>query len=253
MSNPFALQPAPAHADHARWRTLVAEGDRREADLVALQIDLQKLQTRYLDEIGALYRQLDELERAIADAEIRAGLRPPAPEAADDGDDHEPAAKDGEAMMSCSNRGRPSDDLRRMFRDIAKAIHPDRALDERTRYRRHSLMAEANRAYAERDADRLRLILRRWRQSPDAFADDLPGDDGRGMARRIAAAEERIADLDAALADLRRTAIYRLKTKIDETKTQGWDLFSEMVLQVKSEIGRAKARLVVVRRQTPGG
>jgi hypothetical protein len=44
-----------------------------------------------------------------------------------------------------------------MFQDVARAVHPD-ALpdaqhDERTRYRRHSLMAEANRAYAERDED----------------------------------------------------------------------------------------------------
>jgi hypothetical protein len=32
-----------------------------------------------------------------------------------------------------------------MFRDIAKAIHPDRAHNSAARDRRHSLMAEANR------------------------------------------------------------------------------------------------------------
>lgn len=64
--------------------------------------------------------------------------------------------------------GLTSDGIRNLFRDVAKAIHPDLTHDERARTRRQALMAEANRAYADGDEEQLRLILAAWQQSPEA-------------------------------------------------------------------------------------
>ena len=50
--------------------------------------------------------------------------------------------------------------------------------------------------------------------------------------------------IDVEFADLRKSAIWRLRTKLAETRAQGWDLFAEMVAQVKSEVARATARLI---------
>ena len=52
-----------------------------------------------------------------------------------------------------------SDAVRTLFRDVAKTIHPDLALDEHPRHRRHALMIEANKAYARGDEEQLRWIL----------------------------------------------------------------------------------------------
>ena len=109
-------------------------------------------------------------------------------------------------------------------------------------------MAEANRAYAERDADRLLLIFRRWKRSADAVPDDHPNAAELRVQRRIAEAEEQLAAIDLEFTELRNSAIARLKHKIDETRRQGWDLFAEMVAQVRSDIARAKARLAAARR-----
>ena len=128
---------------------------------------------------------------------------------------------------------------RRKMADIARSIHPDRAIDGPARYRRHSLMAEANRAYADRDADRLRLILHAWQNSADSIRDDEPN----ANARRIVLLESLLAAIEAEFAELRASAIYKLKTKLDRTRAEGWDLFAEMRLQVQGEVSRAKARL----------
>ena len=48
---------------------------------------------------------------------------------------------------------------------------------------------------------------------------------------------------------LRSSAIGRLKTKIDDTRAQGWDLLAEIVSEVKRQIGRSTARLAALRRQ----
>lgn len=227
-----------------RLRDLEATLEARERDLDALKVELQGLQDRYLTEIGVLYRDLAALESDIMVEEVRAGLRPSpegdAPEVDDGGN--------GPADNLFVHRTPPSDDLKRAFRDLAKAIHPDLAFDDAARYRRHSLMAEANRAYAERDEDRLRLILHAWRRSPESVIGDDPEADRQRVERRAAEIDERLVAIEAEFADLRRSAIFRLKGKIDDAKAGGWDLFAEMRLQTTAEIRRATARLGKLKR-----
>lgn len=240
-----ALQAAAPDADRARLAALEATVAERERELTTLKRDLLTLQSRYLDEIGGLYRKLSGIETAIADAEIALGLR--VPEEATDPDEGsgDATADEGnaEALAGCGHRAAPSADLKRIFRQLAKTIHPDLALDGPARYRRHSLMAEANRAYAERDEDRLRLILSRWELGDALDVHDQP------VPRRIAALEERRLAMDAELADLKTSAIWRLHKKMDDARQQGWDLFAEMIREVEREIRRAEAKLARLERR----
>jgi len=247
--DPFALQPVPPDADAARLAELEARLIAREAELDALKLDLQALQAKYLEEIGTFYRRLNDLEREAIDAEVRAGLRPPPEELApdDSASSGEGSPADGDEL-ACGSQAAPSDMLKRVFRDVAKTIHPDRAVDEAARLRRHSLMAEANRAYAERDADRLLLILHRWERSPDSVPADDPDAERLRLQRRLAEMEERLALVEAEFIELRNSAIARLRNKIEETRRKGWDLFAEMVMQVRADVARAQARLVTAQR-----
>mgnify|MGYP005818226439 CR=1 FL=1 len=127
----FPLVVAPREAAEARVASLSTELAQREAELDTFKRDLHELQSRYLSEIGVLYAELDPLDAALAEAEIRAGLRPP-PE-----DDHKQGAPEAPVDTTQVTRGAPSADLKRAFRDLAKAIHPDLAFDEAARYRRH--------------------------------------------------------------------------------------------------------------------
>jgi DNA-binding transcriptional MerR regulator len=111
-------------------------------------------------------------------------------------------------------------------------------------------MAEANRAYAERDEDRLRLILRAWKLDEDAALCSDPEAERARLQRRAAALTERLAALDADFAALRSSAIARLKNRIDEARAQGWDLFAEMVRQIKREIAAARIKLMRLRRRS---
>ena len=200
--------------------------------------------------IGALYRELNDLEGRVIDIEVRAGLRPPPDDDPQPDVAADPDAAGGGAEAACGEHGAPSDILKRVFRDVARNIHPDRAPDEAARMRRHSLMAEANRAYAERDHDRLLFILRRWERSPDAVSADDPDAERLRRQRRIAEIEDQLAEIDAEFVELRNSAIARLKLKIDETRRQGWDLFAEMVAQVRTDIARAQSRLAAAKKMT---
>lgn len=244
MSEESALQPVAVEPSRARLAALELQLAERERALAAMTTDLHRLQSRYLGAVGGFYAELIELERAIVEAEIRAGLRPavepPNPAAAD-----EPADRDAASLGSdgCSNRAAPSSDLKAIFRNLAKSIHPDLALDEPARWRRHSLMAEANRAYAERDEDRLRLMLHAWERSADAVPSDDPDAEAERVRRRLAGIEDRLIVIGREFDDLHASAIGRLQQKIDDARRQGWDLFAEMVAEVKREVRRAKAKL----------
>jgi hypothetical protein len=244
-----AIQLAPPDGDRVRLAALERDLADREAELAAAKAELQELQSRYLREIGPFYATLSGLEAAVIEAEIQAGLRPPFdPDAAGSDED---AAGDEDSAPACGHRSAPSDDLKRAFRDVAKAIHPDLALDEPARYRRHSLMAEANRAYAERDEDRLRLIMRAWERDPEASVDEATDGDRQRIQRRMSNIDERLVNIQAETAGLRASAIWRLRSRIDEARQQGWDLFAEMILQVKGEIARTAARLSALQRSHP--
>ena len=245
-SVPPSLQPVAKDADRARLAAVELELVVRERDLLAIKAELHALQRRYLQEVGPHYAQLADLDAKITEREIAAGLRP----AIDDDDategDDDAGERELEMTSSCSNRGAPTDDLKKMFRQLAKSIHPDLALNDPARWRRHSLMAEANRAYAERDEDRLRLIMNTWERMPGAALDDDPDAAQERVRRRLADADARMIAIDLELADLRRSAIWRLKTKIDDARAQGWDLFAEMILSVKREVQRASWRLATL-------
>ncbi len=241
VSSSRSLEPAAASPSQSRVAALEAQLAERIRELTTLQTELLELQNRYLAEIGPLYAELAELEASVADVEIRLGFRPAeSAEPVDTDEDAEPPA-------GCGQRSSPSVDLKRIFRDVAKAVHPDRAMDDAARFRRHSLMAEANRAYAEQDEDRLRLILRAWEQSPEAVVGDTPEAAEARLARRAVELEMRLADLERECAAVRGSAIARLQRRIAETRAQGWDLFAEMLLHVKREIARARARLASIR------
>jgi hypothetical protein len=242
----LTVRPAGADPTREELAALELRAAEREASLTAYKLDLQQLQARYLADVGALYAELTVLDAAILEEEIRQGLRQPVENATDA--DGEGVGDDGEDMAGCGNRAAPSADLKRMFRDLAKTIHPDLGRDDAARYRRHSLMAEANRAYAERDFDRLRLILRTWERSPEAILGDDPEADRERLRRRIDELHVRLIEIDGEMAGLRDSAIARLKRKIDGARDQGWDLFAEMIRHVQREIAAGKARLAVLRR-----
>src|SRR5690606_28307125 len=124
-----ALEPVLPSADAAEVLALEAQLRERENELNTLKLDLQDLQSRHLTEIGPLYRDLAEIEDELIDLEIRAGLRPP-PE--DDVDETEEDDEPGTAQeaAACDDRGGASADvLKRVFRDVAKNIHPDLAMN----------------------------------------------------------------------------------------------------------------------------
>jgi hypothetical protein len=216
----------------------------RAHDVTRVKSALDAFRVRYRQEVGLLHEELDELEEAIADAEL--GNAPPASELEREG---EAASQSGVPPGEPAPRY-TSDAVRKLFRDVAKAIHPDLARDDGTRDRRHKLMIEANRAYAVGDEEGLRRILDAWEKSPEA----VEGSDQEAMrlrlVRRIAQIEAELEWLAAEFDELKATPLWKLKAMVDEASRQGKDLMRDMIRRLQRDILVARNRLEAMRPPT---
>jgi hypothetical protein len=125
----------------ARVSTREAELRARTGELTGVEAALTAFKIRYRQDVGLLHEELDELEQAISAAELGEIHRRLEQEG-------QPAAAPPSSRLDSAPRY-TSDAVRALFRDVAKAIHPDLSRGDHTRDRRHALMIEANRAYAK--------------------------------------------------------------------------------------------------------
>jgi hypothetical protein len=224
----------------ARMASLEGTLTERSADVVRVKATLDAFKIQYRQRVGLLHEELDELERAIEEAEQGERAKGPQNEPVDP--TASPTDPKAEPLARCT-----SDAVRKLFRDVAKAIHPDLAPDELTRDRRHTLMVEANRAYALGDEDRLRLILQSWERSPEAVQGSDPEAARLRLTRRIAQIEEQLNVCAVELAELKDTPMWKLKTMVDEAAGRGKDLVRDMVGRLKRDIMVARNRLEAIR------
>src|ERR1019366_8821684 len=141
----------------AAIRAALAE---RELELVDLHSQLAAFEGRYLRHVGTLYAELDEWKALIS--ELHARLDPSAAvedQAYEARQQAHRTYEDAHGAASKTTDFTPSPELKSLFREIAKRIHPDFCRDASDLARRTRFIAEANRAYEAGDAEALQRIL----------------------------------------------------------------------------------------------
>lgn len=138
----------------------------------------------------------------------------------------------------------PSADLKRLFRQLAQKIHPDRATDEIDRAWRSDLMSEANRAYRAGDEMVLHDILSQWQAGrPEQAAGEAPAIAPKGLARQVARMQRRLAEIEAQLNRLIASRLYELFAAANLAHQRGRDLLQEMAEQLDAQIAATRLRL----------
>jgi hypothetical protein len=224
----------------SRAAALEAELAARDAEIAGIKAGLAAFKITYRQEVGLLHEELDELERAIAEAEL--GELAKQAERRDREANVPPAGPPAASLPRFT-----SDAVRRLFRDVAKAVHPDLARDAHTRDRRHTLMIEANRAYAVGDEERLRSILQAWENSPEAVVGNDPESARLLLERRVAQIEQQLELYAIEAAALTDTPLWKLKAMVDAASARGKDLVRDMVRRLKRDILVAQNRLDAMR------
>lgn len=234
---------------------LETELAQRELDLTTLQAELRAFETRYLRIVGVRYAELDDIEARIAEAQMR--LNPNDSKAQEQAAQaraqaQESAQATGVTQELRQQRFKPPESLKKLYREVAKRIHPDLAIDEKERARRQQLMADANRAYEEGDEAKLQAILREWESSPESVKGEGTAAELVRVIRKIAQIKERLRVIETEIDQLKESDLYQLKTEVQEAGDEGRDLLAEMASRVDEQIAWANKHLAEITTRKAG-
>jgi len=231
----------------AAIRTSLAE---RELELVDLRGQLAAFEGRYLRQVGTLYAELDEWKARIAESRARLNPSPTANAQAEE--TREQARQTYEEAHGKASETRdftPSPELRSLFREVAKGIHPDLSKDAADHERRTRFMAEANRAYGAGDADALRRILDEYRDGADAVEGEGIGAELVRIIRQISLAKDRVAAIERELVTLRQSEIALLMKQAEAKQRDGGDLLAELEKSVRGQIDAMRNEYEAIAKQ----
>jgi DnaJ-class molecular chaperone len=145
------------------------------------------------------------------------------------------------AYLETSRDFRPSDSLKKLYREVAKRIHPDLATDETEKVRRQQLMIEANQAYESGDEEKLKAILQNWESSPESVqgvAVELIR-----MIRKISQCRQQLSEIEKEIQLLEETDLYQLRDQVMNAQKSGRDLLADIARHLDEQISEAQQRL----------
>ncbi len=241
MSSEIVHRLSPEEEELAAKRGELAQLEAQLADeelaLASLKADLAAFEGLYLRRVGILYAELDELKARLAELRAEQAGTPEAnaaaAEARTQAEDAYSAAH-GEAAEA--QPFLPTADLKKLYRDAAKRVHPDTAAHDADRARRERLMKEVNAAYAAGDEEALRRLLADLDASPDAVQGAGVGADLIRVLRQLKQVRNRIAAIELEVTVLSETDLAKLKAKADQAATGGRDLLEEMAASVQARV-----------------
>jgi hypothetical protein len=207
-----------------------------EAEHATLRHELAAFQSDYLRTVGIALAELHELEaRLYALIAARSG-----------------AQEDFAAAHVAQERARetttalrsipvppgpaPDEDLKTLFREAAKRMHPDLVGDPDGRVHAEAFMKRLNDAYRDGDAEAIANLVRQWETSPYATGRPV-GDSGQALLRAA------VAEAQRRLEDARDSDLARLMERSLMASIEGRDLLLELRREAEAALVATRARL----------
>ena len=137
----------------------------------------------------------------------------------------------------------PPENLKKLFRRVAKRIHPDLASSSTELERRHDLMAKLNQAYDGLDEKAIRSILVEWEAEEPAHEKLELGEQMVRVVNQLAQVRKRLHEISDELEDLTLTEMFQLRKNIDSAELEGLDLLQEIADDIEEKIRETKTRI----------
>ncbi|MEU6080246.1 J domain-containing protein [Streptomyces sp. NPDC047108] len=231
-----------------------------EIAVETFRVEVENFSRLHHQRLGPMYSRLDELDAQIAEAvaartgdpeDIRKakearGLVLPMPAVEElfhgwidsDGLSPEATAMLNERPVRPPQRVRPSEEARRIYRELVRQAHPDLARDEAEQERRSAFIVRVNEAYALGDAEALRTLAEEWAAGPPP--EESPLSRSEELYARLEWLADRKEMLAAAAAEMESSAIgAMLKMAPDDPDR----LLEEIAEQLLAQVAEREAHL----------
>lgn len=194
-----------------------------EAELVQNELDLASLHTRlhtfaykYHKIVGIRYQELDRIEKQI---------------------------QEFQELLDLNKDFNPSKNIKNLYRQIARLVHPDLTTDQNEKEYRKAIMAEVNKAYEDENEEKLNAILREWENRPEAIEGDNVASNLIRAIRKIAQIKERLLQINDEIMFIKESDLFKLNAQVINAEKNDRNLLSEMALEIDRKIEFAQIRL----------
>jgi uncharacterized protein (DUF2267 family) len=234
---------------------LVDQLATKETEFATTGAEFDRFRLHYMRRFAPLYAELDRLEAEIAGrAAIREGTveaNARATEAVSRAEESSEAlgtARDSASGLADGDdlRASPPPELRGLYRDAAKMIHPDLAADDEERDRRTALMAALNAAYATGDAETIARIIDGEAARPEAIVGDDVASRLVRVIRKLAQVRSRLAELEQMNEALQADPLFVLFAQCRDPWQSGQDPLAEDEASLRARIAGAQAQLAAL-------
>jgi len=252
IKTPEEIELERKYQEYARLETELAN---RELELATLKATMMAFERRYMTAMGRRFAEFDRINAEIAELLADRQGDPPAREQAQQArakaneterlaSQPSPAGESAETFM-------PSSDLKKLYRLVARKIHPDLAIDPEERAHRHEWMATANTAFASADLETLRSILEEWETSPEMVEGTGAGADLIRIIRKTAQVQRRLEAIAGEYEAVKASDLYRLQHKVKDAEMAGLDFLARMAQAMDRKIQAARVRRQALQDREP--
>ncbi|MEV5352214.1 hypothetical protein [Streptomyces sp. NPDC052693] len=233
-----------------------------EIAVETFRVEVENFSRLHEQKLGPLYARLEELDARILEAraarsgdpedhrraqEARARLAPiPGVEELlhgwmdDSGLFPEAVAMLTDQAVRPPQRVRPSEEARKLYRDLARKAHPDLAQEEKERERREEFITRVNAAYARGDEAELRELAEEWARGPELKRGPSRAEELYARLEWLAQRKELLAVLAKELED---SAIgHMLQLAPDDPDR----LLDEIGQQLRTQVGERESELAAL-------
>lgn len=233
-----------------------------EIAVETFRVEVENFSRLHEQKLGPMYTRLEELDARILEAraarsddpedrrradEARARLVPiPGVEELMngwmDGDGLFPEAT---AMLTDRpvrppERVRPSEEARKLYRELARKAHPDLAQEDEERARREEFITRVNAAYARGNAEELRELAEEWAAGPELKRTPSPAEE---LYARLEWLSQRKELLTLVARNLEESAIGSMLRLAPDDPDQ---LLEDIAAQLRAQLAEREAELAAL-------
>ncbi|MFE9836154.1 hypothetical protein ACFYP4_13625 [Streptomyces sp. NPDC005551] len=234
-----------------------------EIAVETFRVEVENFSRLHHQKLGPMYARLDELEAQIAEAQAARTGDPEDARKADEARarvmpmpgveelfhgwmDSEGLFPEAVAMLTDQpvrppQRVRPSDEARKLYRELVRRAHPDLAQEEDERARRDAFITRVNAAYAQGDVGLLRELSEEWAAGP--VPEEWKPSRSEELYARLEWLSQRKELLTLIAGELEESAIgSMLKLAPDDPDR----LLEEIAEQLLAQVGEREAQLAAL-------
>ncbi|HET6860966.1 MAG TPA: J domain-containing protein [Streptomyces sp.] len=263
-----AAQDGGAERPEARLEKAVRAAEQAliefEIAVETFRVEVENFSRLHHQKLGPMYARLDELDAQLAEARAAASGDPEDLRKADelralvmpmpgveelfhDWMDSDGLSPEASAMLTGQavqppKRVRPSEEARKLYRELARKAHPDLAQDEPERERRDEFITRVNAAYGRGDVAQLKELAEEWAAGP--VPEEQPPSESEELYARLEWLSRRKELLSLMAQELEESAIGAMLRMAPDDPDRLLEEIAEQLLAQVSERESDLAKLV---------